>query len=406
MGFFDFFKSTPSKEKFAAIAAKCLREDGYSDPIQIDHPGFRLLLRADGSLVFNLDNVYRDYCRMSKSERKHVMQKYVKSMIGNDLPEAFADAKAKVLPILRSKSMIEYVTLATGGDAQAGNFPAFQPFSTDTAIMLAYDTEHSMVTLNESTLAGWGVSFATALAAATDNLRDATVAKFEQVAPGLFIGTWGDDYDTSRLLFPDLMYQLGVGGEPLVMIPTRGRIMVASANDRAAQLVMIGLARQLIEEEGRQVSALMYRYEQGRAVEYVPSDPEVVALMAEFRRRTLLDDYAGQKEMLEKSHEESGTDIYVASYQVLSSKQTGAEASFTVWTEDVDTLLPETDLVALVATAELDEGQESPPKLVAWRDLLAATGPFELLPERYPARYKPGNFPDRAARAALPATEL
>jgi hypothetical protein len=406
LGFFDFFKSTPSQERFAAIAANGLRAEGYSAPIQIDQPGFRLLLGADGKQIFNLNNFYRDYCRVSRAERKNVMQSYLKSMIGNELPKAFADAKSKLLPILRSRSMIEYVALAVKGDPGISNLPAAQPFSSDTAIMLAYDTEHAMMTLTESTLADWDVSFDTALAVATDNLRDATIASFEQVAPGLFIGTWNDAYETSRLLFPDVAYQLGLGGEPLVMIPTRNRFMVVSANDRAAQLAMIGLARQFVEDEGRQVSALMYRYEQGRAVEYAPSDPEVAGLLAEFLRKTLADDYAGQKEMLEKSHQETGIDIYVASYQVLSSKQTGREASFSVWTEDVDTLLPETDLVALVSSAELEDGCEGPPKLVAWSDLQAATGVFERLPERYPARYKPANFPDRAAREALPATEL
>jgi uncharacterized protein YtpQ (UPF0354 family) len=406
LGFFDFFKSTPSPERFAAIAVEGLRAEGYSAPIQIDHPGFRLLLGADGKQIFNLHNFYRDYCRVSKAERKNVMQNYVKSMTGNELPSAFADAKSKLLPILRSRSMIEYVALSAEGDPACNNLPASQPFSADTAMMLAYDTEHAMMTLTDATLADWGVSFDTALAAATDNLRDATVASFDQIAPGLFIGTWDDAYDTSRLLFPDLMYQLGVGGEPLVMIPTRGRIMVVSANDRAAQLAMIGMARQFVDEEGRQVSALMYRYEQGRAVEYAPADPDVAALLAEFWRRTMADDYAGQKEMLEKSHKEAGIDIYVATYQVLASKDTGREASFTVWTEDVDTLLPETDLVALVSTAELEEGSREEPKFIAWRDLQAATGAFELVPERYPARYKPVNFPDPAARQALPETDL
>ncbi len=123
-------------------------------------------------------------------------------------------------------------------------------------------------------------------------------------------------------------------------------------------------------------------------------------------RRNVINEGNARCRMLDITHEKTGLDIFVASYQVLSSKQTGREASFTVWTEDVDTLLPETGLVALVSTAELEDGSAGTPKLVAWGDLLAATGDFERVPERYPARYKPVNFPDRAAREALPATEL
>jgi uncharacterized protein YtpQ (UPF0354 family) len=406
VGFFDFLKSTPSPERFATIAVESLRASGFSAPIQIDQPGFRLLLGADGKQIFNLNNFYRDYCRASKAERKNVVQGYTKSMLGNDLPRAFADAKSKLLPILRSRSMIEYVALTVPGDLSGNSLPASQPLSTDTAVMLAYDTEHSMMTLMQSSLVDWGVSFDTALAVATDNLRDATVASFAQVAPGVFLGTWDDAYDTSRLLFPDVVYRLGVGGEPLVMIPTRGRIMVVSANDRAAQLTMIAMARQFVAEEGRQVSALMYKYEQGRAVECVPGDPEVAGLMADFLRSTLADDYATQKEMLEQGYEKTGVDIFVASYQIFSSEKTGRQSSFSVWSENVDTLLPETDVVALVAAADPEGGNAGSTKFVAWSDLQAAAGPFERLPERYPARYKPGNFPGRAALEALPAIAL
>lgn len=406
MGFFDFFRSTPSRERFVTIAADGLRAEGFSGPIQIDNANFRLLLGDNGAQVFNLDNFYRDYCRVRKAERKNVMQGYLKSMVGNDLPATFAEAKSKLLPILRSRSLIEYVALSSKADSGVNVLPASQPFSTDTLIMLAYDTEHSMMTLSGSSLADWGVSFDTALAAAIDNLRDATVASFEQIIPGLFVATWNDAYDTSRLLFPDVIHQIGLGGDPLVMIPTRGRLLVASSNDRAAQLAMVGAAGQLVEEEGRQVSALMYRYEQGRAIEYVPPDPEVAAVLMEFRRRMLADDYAGQKESLDKSYEENGTDLFVASYQILSSKKTGRETSFSVWTEGVDTVLPETDLVALVSTAEQEAGGAEPPKLVGWHDLQAALGPFERLPDRYPARYRPVNFPDQTTRDALPATEL
>lgn len=364
------------------------------------------MLGEDGKQIFNLNNFYRDYCRVGKAERKNVMQSYGKSMMVQDLPKTFADARSKLLPVLRSRSMIEYVALAVAGESDVAKLPAAQPFSADAAVMIAFDTEHSMMTLTGSSLADWSINFDTALSAAIDNLRDSTISSFEQVAPGLYLSSWNDAYDTSHLLFPDVLYQLGVGGEPVAMIPTHNRLMVASANDSAAQLTMINAARLFAEEEGRQLSALMYHYVNGRAVEYQPHDPDVAAKLAELRRKTLAEDYAGQKDMLEKAHEKSGTDVFVASYQLISSRETGREASFTVWTENVDTLLPEADLVALVSTAELEDGRQGPPKLVAWQDLQAATGAFELLADRYPARYKPANFPGKAAREALPATEL
>lgn len=407
MGIFDWFTGPPSPEKFSTIAVNGLRAQGYAHPIEVDQAQFRLLIGADGKQIFNLTNFYRDYCRVGRAERPQVMQAYLKSMMAEELPSSFAAAKARLLPVLRSRSMIEYVALSATTDADAARLPAAQPLSADAAIMLAFDTEHAMMTLTAATLAGWDVGFADALAAASDNLRDRTVSCFDQIAPGLFLGTWNDSYDTSRLLFPDVLYQLGVAGEPVAMIPTRNRLLVASANDRDAQLAMIALARQFADEEGRQVSALMYHYQQGRPVEYLPVYPDVLARLSDWRRKILAEDYAGQKDMLAKAHAQAGVDVFVASFQVIASAESGREASFSVWTEDVDTLLPETDLVALVSTAELDgEKRTGPPKLVAWNDLLEATGPFAREADRYPVRYRPVNFPDKAAREALPATEL
>jgi len=408
VGILDFFSSTPSPEKFAKLVAKTLTEGGFREPISIDNEQFRLVLGADGKQIYNLNNVYRDYCRVDKRERKAVLAGYLKALQQPaEVPKTFAEAKGKLLPILRSKAMIEYMLLSSIQDGHKDLTPALKPFSADAVVMLAYDTEEAIMTLTGATLRDWGVTFDDAFAAALDNLRDLTVSKFEEILPGLFLGSWDDAYDTSRILFADVVYQLNVGGEPVVMIPTRSRFIVVSGNDKDMLMTMLELSRKFAEEEGRPLSSLMYRFENGRAVEFVPADPDVREKLAELRRGSLAEDYAAQKDLLDRVNEQTGVDVFVASYRILESSTTGRQASFAVWTEDVDILLPEADLVTLVSTADLEgKDTERSQVFVAWKDLQAATGAFEQVEERYPPRYKPRNFPDKAARDALPATEL
>jgi O6-methylguanine-DNA--protein-cysteine methyltransferase len=62
----------------------------------------------------------------------------------------------------------------------------------------------------------------------------------------------------------------------------------------------------------------------------------------------LADQYATQKERLESELNARGEDIFVANVKVMRSPA-GETFTYAVWAQDVDTLLPEADLVAFVA---------------------------------------------------------
>ena len=329
------------------------------------------------------------------------MSSYYLGMFGDGMPATFAAAKDKLMPVVRDRALQEYIRLSqeqAAGETSTGL--ACVPFSADALLMIVCDCEHSMSTLNQQNLSDWGVTFDEALAVASNNLRDATVSNFAQFIPGLFVSDWNDYYDSSRILFSDVVFQRNVGAEPVMMIPTRNRLFVTSANDTAGLLAMISLSEKVVADEGRAVSALMYRFANGQPVPYTPTDDAVRDRLAHFRRTFLADDYASQKDLMDRANEKNGVDLFVGTYQLVQDKQSGRSASMGVWTEDVDTLLPEVDLVVLVSKAELDDG-EVDTKFVNWADLQAVTGQFERLDEGYPARYKPVNFPDKARREAL-----
>jgi hypothetical protein len=55
--------------------------------------------------------------------------------------------------------------------------------------------------------------------------------------------------------------------------------------------------------------------------------------------------YAEQKDLLDRRHELEQVDIFVASYSAMEEEKTGNVISYCVWSEGVDTLLPETDQI-------------------------------------------------------------
>ncbi|NGZ84025.1 hypothetical protein [Duganella aceris] len=399
MGILDFFRAPPSPEKFAKLALQAFADGGHGAPLRYDAAEFRLEGVGGSPAIYNLHNVYREYNAAPRAARPALLANFVKAFVTSGLPPTFAEARGALLPVLRGRGTLEYLRLVPE-TLIAGKpyIDASAPFSSDSVIMLAYDSEFSIQTLTGATLSDWGVSFDEALAAAVDNLRDATVAKFEPVSAGLYVGAWGDSYDTSRILFADIFYRLEVGGEPVVMMPTRDRLLVASSNNHAGLTAMLALAHTLAEEDGRAVSALMYRFQNGGAVEYVPDDAELLGSLRNLQKIYLAEDYASQKKLLDIRHQQLGIDVFVANYTLVEKNDTGRYVSYGVWTDSVDTLLPEVELVALSTGVDGDEGQT---KLVAWADLRAQVEELSQSQEGYPARYRLKTFPDKALIDAL-----
>jgi hypothetical protein len=403
VGILDLFGAKPSPAKFATLMSDAARRQGITDPIRFDPEAFSLSVGGDGSRVFNLHNAFNDYCRAPKGERGQVIAAYAAAFVPPSIPTSFADARAGLLPILRSRALPEVVRLSQLGDADTTpDAQAALPFSADTVLMLAYDSAHAVQTLGAATLKEWGVSAEECLPIALENLRDRSVSTFEQVAPGLYVGAWNDSYDTSRLLFPDLVHQLNLGADPVMMIPTRARLLATSAGNAAGLQAMVDLAQHYADQEGRQISTLMYRFQQGRAVQYLP-EAALAARLKPQQLKALVSDYAGQKDLLDKFHERKGIDIYVASCELMRAAD-GSLVTMSVWTEGVPTLLPKSDLVVLNRFDEVGDPIEM--IAVAWDELAGKTDVLVALEASYPPRYRTTGFPSKAVCATLLTIEL
>jgi hypothetical protein len=75
-----------------------------------------------------------------------------------------------------------------------------------------------------------------------------------------------------------------------------------------------------------------------------------------------------------------------------------------VWTDQVDTLLPEVDKVALVRYHE--ESGEPDTRVVEWAELRAHVKELQHSVPGYPARYRLQQFPSRELLETLAVTDF
>ena len=105
-------------------------------------------------------------------------------------------------------------------------------------------------------------------------------------------------------------------------------------------------------------------------------------------------DYAEQKDLLDKLHEMRGEDIFVASFSVAQHKETGQRLNYCVWTAGITSLLPRTEHIVL-------GGQDQPTVVAPWEKVIELVGDQMTPQDMYPERYRVEIFPTAEQLAAL-----
>ena len=388
---FDWLMPAPTPRKFADALMRFAVRSGFSEPIHFDEENFRFLTGVKRDATINLENMFREFRAAPRRDRDRLLARYATLLSSPALPASFAQARPDLLPVIRSRSWAEHVRLAGIVNDETNTTP-WVPFGSDAVIMIALDRPESMSMLTASHFSDWNIDFDTALQAARDNLRDASAGQFEQLPGGVWSSTWSDSYDSSRILFADIVHRTGLA-DPVAMIPTRDRLLVASGGDPAAQLAMLACAAAAFEEEGRPVSASMFHFRDGKAQVFEPLDAQVGLQAGNFARYYRAEDYAAQKRMLDEINEKRGIDLFVATYALLEYEGRADLVSECTWSEGVETLLPETDRVALVRFDEA--GQPHSLGAVDWAQLQRVAGHLMTpRPDEFPIRYHVTQFPD------------
>jgi len=343
-----------------------------------------VVFRGESPVQVFIGNLLHEYQRVPRSERKSVVSRFMSAFSGSDdaMPAPYKEAMPMLLPVLRSRA----ATALTNLDQErlysegAKSEPAQQTFLGDIVIGLVVDQPTSMAHVNRDQLAKWGVTFDQALQDALQNLRALPEhGGWQQIELGVWSGEWGDAYESSRILLPDLIHRLGVS-DPVAIVPFRNALLVTSATNEAGIQAMLKIVEDTLEENTRWLCFSLLRLV-GTTWELAEVPEGAVGKQGDLERYLTAETYAAQKQALDALFEQRGDETFVASYQLMRKGEEPLQ-SYVVWSEGVHALLPRAECIAMVKPNE--EGSEH--VMLTWEQVQARFGdliePTNLEPER------------------------
>lgn len=375
------------RARFAEILRTAIDE---RPPPRFDREQYALIRDTDAGPgnQLNLENFYHEY-RMTKPEgRAAIVARYVAVWKRSSKSEPLGDlasAKSNLMPVIREGVFFETTALDTGMEML--HRPLVEPFH----VALVIDLPDSMRYVGKPDLDRWHIDFDRALAIARQNLAARSRAPFETLSPGLLIGPWHDSYDASRILLDDRFRGLAIRGAPVVVMPNRNNILIAGDADGAALQEMVVAAEAGLREP-RPMTVIALRLQGKHWTPFLPDKPDELHRRLKRLEVTGLQElYAQQGQSLERSLAKKGEDIFVAHYDAVEKKASGAVTSYSVWSRGVATLLPKSDRICFV---DPDLGKTRMMRGCAdWATVLRLCGknltPLGMSPERY----RVGDFP-------------
>jgi hypothetical protein len=399
MGLFDrvFGRKTDPRQAFADRIIAGLRSGGMAGPITYDAEKFQLILDPGGQKqTAYLSNHFARYETTPEPERPAVLAhitRFILSAAANER-ESFEACRPQLLPSIRTRAEIEISRLELRRDYPTEVDMPFADLAGGLAVTLSIDKPDAIVRVMSDMLEGWSVSFDEALAIACDNLRARSHDLFERVGPDLYASPWRDSYDSARLLLPELFEQLSVRGRLLAMPAARERLLLTGSDTPQGLAAMAEMARNLANGM-RPISAEILQWTGKSWASYAldparPDHRDLIARQIEEAHQR----YAQQKALLDAGHQQAGTDIFVASYQVMRLEG-GRLKSYAVWGQGLDTLMPRVEqlmLMPAVGTRVIVA-----PWDVAW----SLVGKYLSVTDFHPVRFRAREFPSETELAAL-----
>jgi len=394
----SIFKKKPrNQDEFAEMMRKRLLKEGVPAPIEYNAEDFCLILGDKRSLF--LGNIYDHYNQSSGREQKAEIDRFIRGMLDSfsqEIPKSLDEARARLLPIVRERMMFEHMRLKVDNP----DVLAFQPWVGNLCLAVAYDSPDTMATVNHDHLKDWGLSLEEAIALGRNNLGGMTKPQFQELAPGLFMAAWDDDYDSSRLLLPHLWNNLKVEGDVVAISVNRNRVF-ATGSESALGLKGLMAAAQSAAQEPRAMrpTPLVLRSGEWQVFHYAGDDAETRAAYELMALQTIAGEYEEQQAILNQLNEAQGVDLFVASFMATQNKDTGELMNYCTWVLGLDTIIPRASKVAIVNP---DLGEENGLLGMADWDVVANLPEVTLEPQgMYPERYKPIGRPTDEFLATL-----
>lgn len=363
--------------------------------------GLDVVLVDGGCQTLFLENTFQETRELSLNERQERIRRLI-STVGRNEPElVWAAAQERLVPLIRSCSLF------LGIDEGQTRLPIRRPFAPLLIETVALDSDDSFMYVSPDAASKWGVTtadvFEAALATAARCFGDEDVGRYDAEADfALWHVARDDGYETSRLALPGWLasFEGRVSGSPVAIIPQRSLLVVGGDGDERCLKRLIEIAEREYSASPRNISPALYTVDdQGTVVPLVlPPEHPLANEVALGHVRLAVAEYEAGKELLQK---ELGDDVFVASY-VGIQRQDGRVTSYTVWTEDVPSMLPRAAEIAFVRQTDQDARDVF---RVAW-EAVEREGLLEPLPDSEPPRWRTKEWPNRKLLKRLRAAAV
>jgi hypothetical protein len=389
-----------SRDRFAKRVQRAIAAKGGPNDFVYDRASF--MLKRPNSTAF-LGNVYEAFQQARGEQRIKVFENYVSVFAQqSDAKDAtFSELESKLTAAVRESAFLAALAGPGWGLDKASDplqLPAHEPISAWFSRCLVIDYPTHVAVVNEKHLKDWGVTFEEAYLIGLHKLSDATLPKF-RLENGYYVGGWDDDYDSSRILLPSLFDDLPLAGNPIIVIPNRLTLLVAGESDHAAIRAMLATAETIVREKPKPQNAAPLIIRDGQLSDYeVDASSPIFHEVQRARKVSALLTYEDQKANLDRHYKKVGKDLFVATY-TLNQAQDGHYASFSLWSQGIPTLLPETDEVIF-----FDPNKPEANRIVArvpWSRVIAVVGELTFDTGMFPRRHFVSKFPTHEQLAAL-----
>jgi hypothetical protein len=387
---FGLFKKM-DPDRFAKIVLDEIKKAG--GPRDYVFVSDTMMLKRDEDLI-NLRNVYQQYCREKDDARERILRNFVEVVISrksSNIP-SLDEARDKLVAVTRERAMfsqadaiwsIEYDRIPEGR-------MVYDPLTKWFARTVVLDFPGHMTVVSKSQMKEWAIAFDEVFEIGIENLKRASAPKFRRDG-AFFSGLWKDDYDSSRLLLPELFGGLGLNGDPVIVLPNRLTLLVCGSKDESGIQAMLTKAEEIMRTEAKPQNPSPLVIQGGKIHDFeVPRSSTIFPCVQRAQRLAAMEYCNDQKAQLDKLYTQKGKDLFVASYK-LNLEKNGEYTAFSVWSKGVPSLLPETDVVFFF-DPDLPKDQQIVAR-APWARVASVAGDFMLDTNMFPARHYVSKFP-------------
>jgi len=190
-----------------------------------------------------------------------------------------------------------------------------------------------------------------------------------------------------------------VRGDPVALVPNRDILLITGSEDANGLLTIASVAQDALKQP-RFLSGIAVRLVGEEWVQFFPPpDHPAYSRLRLLRAHTIGRDYSNQTDALKALYEKRDEDIFVAPWTLMRKHDSEEVISYTVWSDGVEALLPEADMVYFFRMKGENDGE-----IVAnapWPRVREIVGD-RMKPEGlYPERYRVTTFPNAEELTAL-----